>query len=887
MTPENGPEFEARVDGALLCLDSYITRYGLSLQRAAEEARTMLGAYSTGPELGVAVDEAVRRYRLRMDQVETLRIPSIRDRVREEWYAGPQETDTFWPSLRAHLVAKGWEGDTIRTIDKSSTRVLASVHNPGLPEFDTRGLVVGYVQSGKTANMTAVMAKAADTNFRFFIVLSGLTDALRNQTQERIEQDLVDRNKERWYALTAPDADFAMPAGRGLPPFQGKVRYLAIVKKNAAVLRRLLLTIRNTTGGVDCPVMVIDDECDQASVNTARYRDRMTAINRLVRELLKELRRVAYVGYTATPFANVLIDPEISVDPDEPDDLYPRHFILALPRPSEYFGPERIFGRDILEADEASAENLTAMNIIRHVPDDEIALLRPARRQDKDDFSPAVTPTLARAISYFLLATAARCVRGHADHHSSMLVHTTSFVAPHFKARDSIQWHVSNLGRRIRQNDRDLIREMASIWAEEISAVPSSDLGLEPVSFDQILECLEEVADSVEVVVENGVSDERIDYPRRGDSPVRRYIVVGGNVLARGLTIEGLVVSFFLRTSSQYDTLMQMGRWFGYRIGYEDLPRVWMTDDLQAAFHDLATMEAEIRNDIDVYDKERISPLEFAVRIRQIPGMAITARNKMLAAQQCSVSYSNRHEQTFRFRHRDRGWLDSNWQAGADLVQQAVASGVSIDRGRGGRVLKGVSVGRIYEFLESYEVHETHDRVSPDHLAEYIQRQNTAGSSLASWTIGIVETRKGTESQKALGPVGKVKTSVRSRLAGAAPETDADIKALMSRSDLLIDLGGGAAGDSSWAALKKRRHEEEAEPLLLLYPIEAESEPSSRKREPLGAITDVLGVGIVFPPSERETPVNYVRVPLAEQEYEETEIPEDPEDDSAASEEPV
>ena len=142
-------------------------------------------------------------------------------------------------------------------------------------------------------------------------------------------------------------------------------------------------------------------------------------------------------------------------------------------------------------------------------------------------------------------------------------------------------------------------------------------------------------------------------------------------MLARGLTIEGLVVSFFLRTSSQYDSLMQMGRWFGYRAGYEDLPRVWMTRDMRDAFKELATVEAEIRGDIDIYREQDMSPLDFAVRIRQIPGMSITAKNKMLASETCDVSYADEHIQTIRFRHKDAKWLEGNWAAAGRLVDEA------------------------------------------------------------------------------------------------------------------------------------------------------------------------------------------------------------------------
>src|SRR3546814_761939 len=143
------------------------------------------------------------------------------------------------------------------------------------------------------------------------------------------------------------------------------------------------------------------------------------------------------------------------------------------------------------------------------------------------------------------------------------------------------------------------------------------------------------VASSIDVKVENWRSQDRIDY----SVPGRRYIVIGGNVLARGLTLAGLVVSFFMRTSSQYDTLMQMGRWFGFRPGYEDLPRIWMEEDVRDAFFDLATVEEEIRRDIDTYAIDNVKPIEFATRIRKIPGLAITTRTKLRNVRTATIGY--------------------------------------------------------------------------------------------------------------------------------------------------------------------------------------------------------------------------------------------------------
>lgn len=797
-------------------------------------------------------------------------------RVREEWYTGPQAGHRNWPRLKTYLTdEKGWDCDTVESIDEASTRVVSLLDNPGKAKFTTRGLVVGYVQSGKTANMTAVMAKAADVGFRFFIILAGLTDALRQQTQLRIQSDLVARNPEGWHWKTSFDCDFQDNLVAGFVAVQPGIRQIAVVKKNRWVLEKLLKKLSKTNKGVlaNLPVLIIDDECDHASVNAARYKEEMTAINGLIRRYLKTIPRCSYVGYTATPFANVLIDPSVSVDPERPDDLYPADFIYALPQPPAYFGAERLFGRDLLEADETPPDK-QGLDMIRNIADDEVPRLRPKNAKERFDFEPEATPSLTDGLQYYLMATAARIARGQGEQHSSMLVHTTSYVDPHFKFSVLFDDWLGVWHERVKSSDAGLLSELRALWERETSRVSATQFGRQHLSFEQLMPHLLEVAESVQVVVENGRSDVRLDFTpiatedgHRG----RRYIVVGGNVLARGLTIEGLVVSFFLRTSSQYDTLMQMGRWFGYRHGWEDLPRIWMSQDMREAFRALALVEAEIRYDIELYERYKRTPLEFAVRIRQIPGLRITAKNKMTASEAADVSFANRQLQTRRFCHTDANWLASNWRAGSELVERC-GGAIEVE---GAHVFRGVGVSAVLDFLTSYQVHPTHAEMASDALTKYIRSQNERSyGALSQWNVAVMTPTKGNPSDQPLGPLGKVTTSIRSRW--ALLDSDADIKALMSRRDVVVDLDNIGRG-LSWADLKSARWSQTKTPLLVLYPIDRVSEPApayARSRDRLDADGDVLGMGILFPPTEVDTPVKYIQVILPE-EGEEIDIPEE------------
>lgn len=791
----------------------------------------------------VALKQAYKRFLEEQNKVSYLQKKAVRA-GREQWYVGPTE-GSLWDKLKRRLTDEGRSGDQIGLVDRDSTTVVGLLDNPGSASFSTRGLVVGHVQSGKTGNMAAVITKAAETPFKFFLVLSGITDQLRNQTQTRLEEDIVNLAPERWYKWTAANTeqvngDFSEKAIGGFI-FDHRLQ-IAVVKKNAAVLRRFLAKLKNTDEATlrNTPFLIIDDECDQASVNSARYAKAVTRINELIRKIITTLPRCSYVGYTATPFANVLIDTTV------PADLYPRHFIHALDRPKGYFGAEDLFGRHALEGEYDEVGD--GLDMIRIIESEEVDKIRPPAKGTNVE----MVASLEQAIRYYIMVIAARSVRGQASEHNSMLVHTSVLNSVHRATAKVIEPYLKSVVAKLGTGSTELLDTFSREWEAEQERVLSEQFDLRPIQFGELLPRLAEAAGSIRVKVENWSSTDRLDYSGGPHS----YLVIGGNVLARGLTLYGLSVSYFLRSSSQYDTLMQMGRWFGYRAGFEDLPRVWVEEPVRDDFYDLATVEAEIRRDIARYAEEELTPEQFAVRIRKIPGMTITAPAKMRAAVPVEVGYSGTHVQTFRFKRYDKTWLDANWQAGAKLLE---GEG-EVEVRDGCRVLKDVNWERIHAFLLSYQPHDTHKNLAPKFLAEYVRKAGTSMTNMKRWSVVVVG--KGNASQMALGPLGKVPTVIRS--AEAHTGDNASIKALMSRKDLLLDLGITAPDDASWDTLKALRNANDAPPLLLLYPIEARSEPAraskagkSPTREPLNAVADVLGLGMVFP-GERELSGTYV-----------------------------
>lgn len=841
-----GPQVETLVSNILKTLPRVA-----DLDAAVKEVQSGLDMLMAGLSQSLAAELAEAREIVarQFEDIEILHRHSVIQR-RPQWYFGPRPNGLHWPAVKEYLInSKGWNKDEVDTIDDASNEVVSLLENPTKPQFSCRGLVVGYVQSGKTANMTAVIAKALDAGYDTVIVLAGLTNKLRYQTQLRLFEDLVQRNPLHWQVLTPNemDRDFRAPPQGGFLSHLDKAQ-LAVIKKNVSPLGQLRHAVQRTLPAVlsRLRILVIDDECDQASVNSARGELDMTAINHRIRELLSILPAVSYVGYTATPFANVLINPYRG-DGQELDDLYPRDFITALEKPVRYFGTEELFGRTPTDAENVLPEE-EGLDMIRDVSPEDERLMQPRNRRERDAFQPNMTDSLKRAILYFLACCAARRTRGDARKHMTMLVHTSAFVSAHERLAALIEGWVDIHRHEILDPSSEMGRALADIWEEEQGRLPSEVTDAPPISLEAIFTHLPEVLEALEFPVENGASDDRIDYY----GPPRTYVVVGGSILARGLTLEGLMVSYFLRTANQYDTLLQMGRWFGYRPRYGDLPRIWMPEDLKFRFRALAAVEQEIRNDIEQYRVQKLTPMDIAVRVRAIPGMAITAATKMRAARQCAVSFWGTHRQTFRFEHRDQRRLRRNWDAAAELVSRADALALRDQslNGNGVKLWRGVPRSSIQRFLETFAAHPTHADLDQAILLPFVANGD---SRLDRWNVGIVEAERGKGSDRPLGTAGSVKLVTRARL---KENTEvADIKALMSKGDIRFDCRNEVPADGGWEEMKAERLQALGQvPLLLLYPIDRDSPPQreSLVRAPLGAVDDVVGYGIVFPGSVTE-----------------------------------
>jgi hypothetical protein len=675
------------------------------------------------------------------------------------------------------------------------------------------------------------VAKAADRGYRLVIVLAGIHNELRRQTQDRLIAQLIQPNPELWHQLTDPDQDFRPTANA--PAYfatYSRQKVLCVVKKNAVVLRKLIAWLGEASQQLETiPAIVIDDEADQAGIATK-------TINPLIRSLLDVLPRVGYVGYTATPFANLLIDPSS-------DDLYPKHFIVDLPQPDNHFGTESIFGRDPLDGEDPSDYDDEALDMVRIVPDDEVPFVRPATSADVDTFMPGVRGQLRRSILYFWLATAARRVRDTGVPHSTMLIHTSVRVAVHASFRAPIARLQQNVSSRLDSQDKQLLEELRRLWEEEAQRVPAADMGEVAVEFDALLAHLPDVLNQSRVILDNSRSDDRLDYS--GDRVVA--IAVGGNTLSRGLTLEGLIVSYFVRAASAYDTLLQMGRWFGYRGGYADLPRIWMTDELQGWFRHLAGVEAEIRQDIDRYMHDDVTPETFAVRIQAHPTLTITAAAKMQSAVLAAAAFGGLRIQTRYFRADDEEWLRRNQEASRTLV--ADLGGVQTaqdDADISGYIWRDVPSDVVLAFLDRFDVHEKEPDNDTRLIARYVRSRNDRGR-LEHWNVALIGSSTAKRGEFDFGSGVQVPRVIRARVKDS-PRHAAYIKTLMSRRDAAVDIDVPAEIEITEAAIIRLRQDQASDtPLLALYPIDAASPTNRKLREPLDAATHAIGIGIVFP----------------------------------------
>lgn len=803
----------------------------------------------------------------------------------EEWLPGRRTTlvPYFYERYRKYLGNRGFGSAVLGVLDKDTDKIVGLMQDPRKSGcWARRGLVVGHVQSGKTANYTGVICKAADYGYKFIVILAGIQEDLRVQTQERIEEGFTGISSEatsgkdsavgvglqlhglekRPVCLTTRSSDFGgvkKDLNVSLQSLSEPV--VLVIKKNSRILANLIdwLEIQNRQAGgriSSIPMLLIDDEADNASVNVAKNDDSPSAINDRIRQLLDSFEKNVYLGYTATPFANIFIDPE-SKDAMKREDLFPRDFIISLDAPTNYVGASRIF---------PDSGNLHETLV---TVDDHVDLL-PEKHKISHPLS-QLPESLKDAVRTFVLARAIRVVRGQDKSHTSMLVNASRFNEVQTKLtglisdlmstiRSACMGHAGLL-EKVALRDPELNR-LKTVWDTQYE-------GRVPEAWSTVQAALVRAAGPIEVRKVNSKSPEKLDY-RRYKADGLHVIAIGGFALSRGFTLEGLTVSYFLRNSMMYDTLLQMGRWFGYRDGYADVCRIYMTEEAIDWYAHISDAIDELRDEFRRMERAGARPVDFGLKVRAHPeSLIVTARNKMKSGQKIrhSVSLAGELIETTRLR---TDAIAENRQVMSDLLSSLAQICPPDTANEFGYLWTGLPVAPLVrDFISRFR---NHDDVALITQAEPVNAYIKAreADELALWDICLFSPSSGAKSSQSFGQFSS-NVQARSSLWKSSPAGVDYIavsgKALRVGSRGQVRVGMSAeernAAESTWnksTDISDRHYiGERSRPLLMLHVLDVWDKEKDKERLKPPAESSVVAWGIAFPSSKHETTeVTYV-----------------------------
>lgn len=815
----------------------------------------------------------------------------------------------FWGRYKEYLeIEKNFAPDVINKLDRLTDSILDNLFDPSLKiTINKKGLVVGQVQSGKTANYTGLVCKAADSGFKLIIIMAGIHNNLRSQTQLRIDESFLGFDTQHTrafdqrsiqigvgdpyfgppivaHSLTSSieKGDFTQGAANALGlNFNTSEPIVAVIKKNPHVLRRIYQWLAaqssedNELGRVirNKSLLLIDDEADNASINISNDPERQSSINGWITQILNLFGKNAYVGYTATPFANIFI-------PLDDQNLFPRNFIKNIPAPSNYIGPEKIFGFSPLAEDETSETVLPIVNRINDYTD-----FVPDKHKKDDQLPTSLPESLKRAIRCFIITCTIRRLRGQTSVHNSMLVHVSRFQ----RWQDHIAELVSNqfiyYRRGIDQNDPAIINEFKKTFEEDEggyksyvsvskqiidSELNALDSQIEIHQWSDVLKHLNDAASRIEVKSIHGGSGEALDYfdHKNGLS----VIAVGGNKLSRGLTLEGLSISYYLRASRMYDTLMQMGRWFGYRGGYVDLCRLFTSRELNEWFCHITQASEELKEEFDyMSDVAGSTPEQYALKVRTHPGvLQISATNKMRSAITVQISWAGRLVESYEFK-KDVTVINSNLLNTQKFFASLSSNFVTKQNAY---LWYDIPAEQIINFFEGIQSVENLKKAEPRKLIQFISTQ-LKNKELTDWRVALM--CKPEAKNKSHFELAGNEVSV-----GQWKRTEDDKNSseqlyylrkshIISPSDEFIDFTEGEKLIAMDLTNRHRKKEGEAsypngqivrnqlrdpkKPLLLIYLLDPEE---SLEKYPLPEGTNpFVGYAISFPKSNFNAPVSY------------------------------
>lgn len=758
----------------------------------AEKVLDMIKVYSNNPEYQKILSEVICRYEsnvgVRTFDPDVL----VNDPSSDVWFTTRRDDieHPYFDRYRSYLRQSGWDTDVIDNLQMNCERTLSHCADPyisaSIPDPKKRGMVMGDVQAGKTANYMGLINMACDYGYRVIVLLAGLTDSLRKQTQDRVDLGFIGAYSntiggvvkfagvgtpfQQYFAipLTNGDYDFAKFIQKNVnaAPTDFNKPVILVVKKNAKILESVHRWLKpgehNISGD---SILIIDDEADNASVNTKKPEYDPSTVNRRIRDIFNNFPIASYIGFTATPFANIFINP-FDVSEDD-QDLFPADFIVQLNAPDKYFGGEKVFPAD---GSIASA--------IRLLDTEEVDFI--SVKHKKELYVTVLPDSLKEAILCFLLNNVIRTLRGDKYKHRSMMINVSPLNDPQESIRNAVDTYVTRLKNIIEQDaykpEKDFIRnaEMLRLYkiyteADERGSDFYAQIRDDFAWTDIQHGLWEEIKQFESTIINNRYrGDLRYDYNAHADHG-SRIIVIGGFVLSRGLTLEGLCVSYYSRSATAYDTLLQMCRWFGYRPRYEDLCRIYLSQESVDSFGAVMDAIRDLKDQFREMELQGKTPHEFGLMVKESPAtletsLLVTARNKMHHTQvfEHYVNYGGVYADTSKL------FKDASKNR-ANLVRLNTFFDEQRQKGKffqdvGPRfMLCGVSSADIAELLQRITIPSVNKRFDCTSLATYIK-----GSTIfPEWDVVIA---KGDSLQTVLVQERQIRSSVRVFRLGASGE---------------------------------------------------------------------------------------------------------------------
>jgi hypothetical protein len=815
----------------------------------------------------------------------------------------------------------------VNDLDDFTDKILDKCVNPkNLGPWDRRGMVVGHVQSGKTSNYVGLINKATDAGYKVIIVIAGTISSLRRQTQERIDYGYVGRSSSDFlekklnnivgvgkyqvnteiypltssYYIKGDEGDFNQKARIPI----GKNPVVFVIKKNKGILEKLIdwlskdintQIVDGTPKLFNVPALIIDDEADAASVNASKNINDIKTINRLIRTLLNIFNQSTFIGYTATPYANLFISQEYNkaaiadVKTKQYEigaDLFPKDFIINIKAPTNYIGAAKIFGYENVNP-ELTKEPL---DIFRGIDDYDPPFFGTINRDNKDTLPEYLPKSLEQAIKSFILTCAIRRVRGHENKHNSMLVHVALLVKWIDKVAYLVNEKTKEYKNAIQNEDEALLNELKELYESDylpttknvLDNLDYTDIRIKEHNWAVVKNELKNAVLKIDVRSVHGTRSttnleyhniEEIDYSRHENG--LSVIAVGGSRLSRGITLEGLSISYYIRTTRMYDSLMQMGRWFGYRPGYVDLCRLYTTNQIFEWFNHITMATEEMRNDFDEMTATHQRPKDFRLKVRNHQGLlTITSLNKLHFSEDIEISFSGENPQTYCLL-KTKVAIENNFIALKYLIETI---GIPTKENRIENKGKtrylfypNTNIDALCTFIDAFKIEQP--SISNATLTEYIRTQ-ARGNKIKEWSICIVgnsdekvfidykgntpkNERKANENVstfelKKNNEVLTMGCSVRNQQIGRGGEFYLISKNQIDQTgDRYVDLAKDKDYSKMAYADIKAQRKAEGKGLLLIYALDERGTPNVNNNIP------IIGYSLHFPRIDDEIKVSY------------------------------